>query len=81
MPRNVSRVGRGCLPLQTPPHPASPPQNPMSLTTFIVTLFKPEDISWEDLKAMMGEEGYPTCGKAGLLDCLMQALGEGRSGA
>jgi hypothetical protein len=51
-------------------------QNPMSLTTFVVTLHKPEDITWEEFTAMMGEEGYPVCGKVGLIECLMRALSD-----
>lgn len=48
----------------------------MSLTTFVVTLHKPEEITWEEFTAMMGEEGYPVCGKIGLIECLMRALSD-----
>lgn len=63
------------VPLVSSPLTASSSQNPICTSTTVVTLHKPEDITWDDFTAMMGVEGFPTCGKDGLIQCLMQAFG------
>lgn len=53
---------------------SSLPQQPVATRTLVVTLHKPDEVSWEEFRSTMGEECYPTWGKHALIQCFMEAF-------